>query len=52
MCECWRRDAALGHDGHCCFFRDDRDRRVNGGWRPVEEICHRPTPGERNRRDG
>lgn len=24
-CACWTSDAALGHDGHCCFLRDTRD---------------------------
>lgn len=41
-CACWRYDAALGHDGHCCFLKDDRSRGQDGGpWRAFEDVCHR-----------
>jgi hypothetical protein len=41
-CRCWETIYALGHDGHCCFVRDDRNRKINDGWREVEVICHAP----------
>jgi hypothetical protein len=40
MCRCWTIPNALGHEGHCCFLRDDRDRKVNDGWKEDYEICH------------
>lgn len=41
-CPCWQFSFRLGHKGHCCFLRDDRNRRINGGWRADDEICHVP----------
>lgn len=42
-CRCWSYDSALGHDGHCCFLRDDRDRAINNGFKTDANICHVPT---------
>lgn len=42
QCRCWDNDAALGHEGHCCFLRDDRDRKINNGFKEDVDICHVP----------
>lgn len=42
-CLCWASSYALGHGGHCCFVREDGDRKVNNGFREDADICHIPT---------
>jgi hypothetical protein len=46
-CRCWDYSAALGHEGHCCFLRDDRNEvRHSEAWRALEDICHVPQTHE------
>lgn len=47
-CRCWFDTYALGHEGHCCFLRDDlRGQSVPSEqrWRRDEDICHVPGGG-------
>jgi hypothetical protein len=41
-CYCWANDHALGHEGHCCFVREDKDRKINNGFREDSDVCHIP----------